>query len=102
LAGEFFGDLIHVGSFVVAIATPGGPEFEEHDFAFDGFVVESFSAGGDSVEPGRGLLVSVGGQQGGGDNKNDTDYRGAGDREWAAHAGNVSQKESGLVTWLGE
>jgi hypothetical protein len=50
-------DFVDEGGFVGAEAAPGGPELEEDDFAFDGFVGELFSRGGDGVEARGGLFV---------------------------------------------
>ena len=55
--GEFVANFVDEGSFVGAEATPGSPEFEEGDFAFDGFVGEFFARRGHGVEAGRGLFV---------------------------------------------
>ena len=59
--GEFMADLVDEGGFVGAEATPGGPEFEKDDFAFDGFVAEFLAGGGDGVEARGGLFVLGGG-----------------------------------------
>jgi hypothetical protein len=50
-------DFVDEGGFVGAEAAPGGPKFEEDDFAFDGFVGELFAGGGDGVEARGGLFV---------------------------------------------
>src|SRR5882757_105551 len=60
--GEFVANFVDEGSFVGAEATPGSPEFEEDDFAFDGFVGEFFARRGRGVEAGRGLFVFGGGE----------------------------------------
>jgi len=57
LDGELMADLVDEGGFVGAEATPGGPEFEEDDLAFDGVVGEFFAGGGDGVEAWGGLFV---------------------------------------------
>ncbi len=57
--GELMADLVDEGGFVSAEAAPGGPEFEEDDFAFDGVVGEFFAGGGDGVEV-RGRLLVLG------------------------------------------
>ena len=49
-AGELMADLVDEGGFVSAEAAPGGPEFEEHDLAFDGVVGEFFTGRGGGVE----------------------------------------------------
>ncbi len=60
--GELVADLVDEGGFVGAEAAPGGPEFEEDDLAFDGFVGELFAGGSGGVEARGGLLVLGGGQ----------------------------------------
>src|SRR5258708_37403579 len=63
LAGELMADFVDEGGFVGAEAAPSGPEFEEDDFAFDGFVGEFFSGGCGGVEAGGGLFVLGGGER---------------------------------------
>jgi hypothetical protein len=55
--GELVADFVDEGSFVGAEAAPGGPEFEEDDFSFDGVVGELFAGGGGGVEARGGLFV---------------------------------------------
>ena len=55
--GELVADLVNEGGFFDAVAAPGGPEFEEDDFAFDGVVGELFAGGGGGVEAWSGLFV---------------------------------------------
>ena len=57
-AGKFLGDLVDEAGFLGAIAAPGGPELEEHDLAFDGFVGEFFAASGGSVKPRGGFFAA--------------------------------------------
>ncbi len=54
---ELVADFVDEGGFVGAEAAPGGPEFEEDDFAFDGVVGELFAGGGGGVEARGGLFV---------------------------------------------
>ena len=63
LVREFVADFVDEGGFVGAEAAPGGPEFEEDDFALDGFVGEFFASGGDGVEV-RGRLLVLGAGEG--------------------------------------
>jgi len=56
-------DFVDEGGFVGAVAAPGGPEFEEDDFAFDGVVGELFAGGGDGVEARGGLFVLGSGER---------------------------------------
>ncbi len=62
-AGELVANFVDEGGFVGAEAAPGGPEFEEDDFAFDGFVGELFAGGGDGVETRGGLFVLGSGER---------------------------------------
>jgi hypothetical protein len=57
LIGELAANFVHEGGFVGTVAAPGGPEFEEHDFALDSVVGEFFAGGGDGVEARCGFLV---------------------------------------------
>ncbi len=59
--GELMADLVDERGFIGAETAPGGPELEQNDLAFDGFVVEFFTSGSDSVEAWRGLFVFGGG-----------------------------------------
>lgn len=54
---KLFADFVDEGRFVGAEAAPGGPEFEERDFAFDGFVGELLSCGGCGGKVRSGFLV---------------------------------------------
>jgi hypothetical protein len=56
--GEFMADFVDEGGFVSAEATPGGPEFEEDNFAPDGFVGELFASRSGGVKAGCRLFVS--------------------------------------------
>jgi hypothetical protein len=56
-ASKLMADLVDEGGFVSAEAAPGGPEFEQDDFAFDGVIGEFFAGGGGGVEAGRGFFV---------------------------------------------
>jgi hypothetical protein len=58
-AGKFLIDLLDQSFFVLAIPTPRGPEVEEHDFAFDGVVVESLAGQGFRMKTWSGLAVVV-------------------------------------------
>jgi hypothetical protein len=62
-AGKLMADFVDEGGFVGAEAAPGGPKFEENDFAFDGVVGEFFAGGCGGVKAGRGLFVLRGGEQ---------------------------------------
>lgn len=55
--GEFMADFVDEAGFVGAEGAPGGPEFEENDFAFDGIVSKFFTSGGGGVKAGRGMPV---------------------------------------------
>src|SRR5580704_2007998 len=57
LVGELAANFVHEGGFVGTVAAPGGPEFEEHDFALNGVVGEFFTGGRDGVEARGGFLV---------------------------------------------
>ena len=59
-AAKFLIDFVNEGRFDGAEGAPGGPEFEEDHFAFDGNVRELFAVGSSGVEAGRGLF-SLGG-----------------------------------------
>jgi len=71
LVGEFVADFIDEGGFFVTVAAPGGPEFEEYDFAFDGVVGEFFAVGSFGVEAWGGFFGVGGGKEGGGEQKQD-------------------------------
>ena len=57
VAGKIMTDLVHEVRFVGALTAPGGPEFQQNDFPFDGVVGEFFAAGCDGVESRCGLFV---------------------------------------------
>jgi len=57
--GEIMTYFIDEGGFVGAETAPGGPEFEEDDFALDGGVIELFAGSGGGVEA-RGRLFGLG------------------------------------------
>jgi len=43
-------------SFLETVAAPGGPEFQQHDLAFDRVIVEPLAAGGGGIESWSGFL----------------------------------------------
>ncbi len=58
---ELLADFVDEGSFVGAVAAPGGPELEENDSAFDGVVGKFFAGGGGGVERrGRFFVLGAG------------------------------------------
>ena len=57
LAFEFPGNIVDQLRFLFAVLAPGSPELEQHDLAFDGFVVELLASGSSSAEA-RGRLAS--------------------------------------------
>src|SRR6266852_8032273 len=90
-AGELMADLVDEGGFVGAEAAPGGPEFEEDDFAFDGFVGELFAGGGGGVEARGGFFVFGGGE---GTESREQERAGKGYSRWKGwrhDSGNISQ-----------
>jgi hypothetical protein len=48
--------------FLVTILTPGCPELQENDFAFDRFIIEAFARGGFRAETWGGLTIIIAGE----------------------------------------
>ena len=89
-AGELMADLVDEGGFVSAEAAPGGPKFEQNDFAFDGVIGEFFAGGRGSVEARGGLFVLGRGEQAACGEEKPEGKRSL-HEDGSQHAGNVAQ-----------
>ena len=55
LAAEFLANVVYQRGFFFAVFTPGRPELEQYDLAFDGIVVEQLAGGGPGAKTRSGL-----------------------------------------------
>ena len=92
LGAKFLTDFVHEGGFVSAKAAPGGPEFEESHFAFDGVVREFLACGGCGGKVRSGFFVlGAGGKTESAEEQCSGECT-AEENDSNAHAGKLAQK----------
>ena len=82
LVGKLLVDGLDQRLLQVTVLAPGGPEFEQDDFAFHRIIVETLSRSGFGAEARSGLVVVISGEGAGGGQQQKHTARGQGKAAW--------------------